>query len=197
MLARTCHQATIQRSTESARQHALVAVLAAEQDDGLIACWNARGAIEAIAQRDVLRSGAPYAGSKWLTEQLAESGCGLAVGPLLRLPAAGNQQGYLSRCLAVIMDSLGITATVRSLGEHARWDTSGLRHHHLGACDVLVHERHNALVELTADEVPGWSELRAKPDQPIGLQTRAARDAGWTLYLRGLAGIRWTRGGGP
>jgi hypothetical protein len=196
VLARTCHLAAIQRSGESARQHALVAAVAREQEDDQMASWNARGAIEAIAQREILRSGAPYAGSKWLAEQLAEHEGAAAIRPLLQLPAGGKQRAYLADCLAVIADSLGAPATVPGLGEHARWDTSDLRHHHLGASEVLVQRAHNAVIELTGGEGPAWEELATQPEQPIGRETRPARDLAWRLYVRGLAGIRWTHGVG-
>jgi len=194
-LARTCHLATIQRSAESARQHGLVAALALEQEDELIASWNARGAIEAILQRDVLRSGLPYAGSKWLTEQLAMLECGAAIRPLLQLPRPGDRQAYLTDCLAVIADSLDTPATIPGLGETARWDTAGLGHYHLPGADVLVQQEHNAVIELAADAGPAWAELSCRPEQPIGGETRSVRDVAWQLYVRGLAGIRWENGG--
>lgn len=195
-LARTCHLAMIARSGESACQHALVAVLAREQEDDLIAAWNARGAVEAIAQREVLRSGAPYAGSKWVTEQLAARECGAALWPFLQLPADGDRRAYLADCLAMIADSLGRPATAPGLGEHARWDTGGLRHYQLRASGVLVQHAHNAVVELSPDESLAWDELDAHGERPIGRENRPARDLAWHLYIRGLAGIRWMRGDG-
>jgi nucleotidyltransferase-like protein len=196
-LVQICHLTAIRRSTEAARQHALVAALALEQADGLIAAWNLRGALEAVLQEEMLRSGAPYAGSKWLPEQLAASGHGTRLLPLLDLPADGSEQAFVTACLTEVERVLRTPTTVRALGHHARWSISGLDEYCLGQRNVLVQREHNAVTELTPDDHAAWNELSATASsQPIGTEPRPARDLAWRLYVRGLTLIRWTRGCG-
>jgi hypothetical protein len=196
LLLKLCHRTAIRRSDESARHHALVAVLAREQGDDLVASWNARGGLDAVLQAALLRAGQPYAGSKWIYEQLRATSDGAAMWPLLGLPATDDgQQAYIDACLAEVNRSLGLAISLRELGRHARWDVTGLQSVRLGSAEVLLQEAHSVVTELALSEPEAWAQLSgSRAGEPIGTEARAVRDLAWRLYLRGLAGIRWIRG---
>ncbi|NSC25222.1 hypothetical protein FM076_30360 [Streptomyces albus subsp. chlorinus] len=193
-LRRTCQEAMLTSSTASAGRHALVALLAAEQDDLATACWNARGATDAALQWMLLKAGHPYAGSKWLYEQ-ARSKPGLAgawevVRPCLRIPRdRAGQREHLARCLDVFERTFSTEPVLGVLGADAGWQRGALELCRLAGRHVVVDPESSTVTEIDAGTVPGLRRLFGlAPGEalPVSSSDPSERAAIWPLYASGL-----------
>lgn len=188
-LATVWQRAILRRTRESVRKHALVAALAVDQGDDLVASWNGRGAVEAVLQLGALRAGLPYAGAKWLYEQLRGRPELAAATELLRLPRTpAERHAHTAACLAEAATALGTGTGLAELGADARWDGGGLHSRRLFDRSVLVNTEHNTVHELTAEQASAWQELAGRP---VGTESRPARALAWRLYLDGAVDLRW------
>jgi hypothetical protein len=193
-LRRTCQEAVLAGSTTSARKHALVALLAAEQEDLATACWNARGAVDAALQWSLLAAGHPYAGSKWLYEQArAEPGLAAeweAVQPCLRIPRdRDGRREHLARCFAVFEPTFLTEPTLAGLGADAGWRCGTLELCRLAGRRVVVDPETNTVTEIDPGRVPGLRrlfELAPGNALPVSTSDPAERAAVWPLYVAGL-----------